>query len=88
MNKATDDESEFRRKVDDLAGWKEGSDPVELQAISDAQALIAGAKLRLVDAVRAARSEGSTWRDIGRALGTTHQSAHKKFAPLVDGNAS
>lgn len=30
-----------------------------------------------------ARAEGMSWPEIGRALGVSHQAAHRRFAPLV-----
>ncbi|MEU8347859.1 hypothetical protein AB0C74_39695 [Spirillospora sp. NPDC048832] len=40
---------------------------------------VAEAQIRLADAVQAARAEGSSWAEIGRAAGMTRQSAHERW---------
>jgi hypothetical protein len=33
--------------------------------------------------VRAAIEHGCSWADVGRALGTSRQAAHERYAPLI-----
>jgi len=56
----------------DTIGW---SDELELAA-READA----ARRRLNDAVAAARADGASWADIGRATGLTRQSAHERWS--------
>lgn len=37
-----------------------------------------------VELIKAARSFGATWAEIGVALGVSRQTAHKRFGPYVD----
>lgn len=46
---------------------------IEAQAVNAAQA-------RLTEAVRAAKTAGASWADIGSAVGVTRQSAHERWA--------
>jgi hypothetical protein len=38
----------------------------------------------LDDAVTLARTQGATWSEIGEALGTSEQAAHKRFAGHIN----
>lgn len=58
------------------------ADPVRaLQAARDLRILISVGEL---GAVRQARLDGSTWSDIGDALGMSKQAAQQRFGLLVD----
>jgi hypothetical protein len=39
-------------------------------------------------AVRAARSQGRTWEEIGEAVGTTRQAAWQRFSKMAPANPS
>lgn len=41
---------------------------------------LARAEEELDEAVMAARERGATWEQVGEALGTTRQGAHRKYA--------
>ncbi len=55
-------------------------DSFRLQAVAEAQAALEGdARNRLREAVVAARLDGHSWADIGRALGVSRQAASQRF---------
>jgi hypothetical protein len=54
-----------------------------LQGIVDAATEIDAATEALGESVAVARADGHTWGSIGQALGTTAQSAHKRFSRKV-----
>lgn len=60
-----------------------GSDPgipeSGLAQVREKHRLIEAANRDLPGAVAQARTEGATWDDIGRVLGTTRQAAHQRF---------
>jgi hypothetical protein len=55
-----------------------------LKAITDANAGIAEAKERLLDAVVEARRQGMSWGPIGAMLGITRQAARTRFSDRVE----
>ncbi len=57
----------------------------DLQAISDLVERIAEADEELTAAIALSRRLGRSWGDIARVLGVTRQSAHAKYAELVEG---
>jgi hypothetical protein len=62
-----------REAVDELA---RGDDAVRLEA---ANRLRRATEALVTELVAAARSEGSTWADIGEVLGVSTQAAHQKY---------
>lgn len=42
----------------------------------------ARAEAELAEAVRTARGQGTSWRDLGEALGTSGEAARQKYAAL------
>lgn len=42
------------------------------------------AERELTEAVRAARRSGISWRELGSLLGTSGQSAQRRYGPLID----
>lgn len=69
-------------KIDVLAELLSGIDPAWRGGLDTVQALRMireTAESALTEAVAQARAEGESWDSIGRALGTTRQSAHERF---------
>jgi hypothetical protein len=52
-----------------------------LQMIAAAQTMVSLAEDVLGEVIAQARDEGSTWQQIGDALGTTRQAAFQRFGP-------
>jgi len=50
--------------------------------LADARDDLHRARLRYSDAVRAARVAGYSWAEIGRVLGASKQSLHRRFGDL------
>jgi DNA-directed RNA polymerase specialized sigma24 family protein len=50
--------------------------------LADARDDLHRARLRYADAVRAARVAGYSWGEIGRVLGVSKQSLHRRFGDL------
>lgn len=64
-----------------IAEWHEHVAPaLAVEAIADAAAEVAAATDRLDAAVRAARTAGASWSDVGRGAGITRQSANERWA--------
>jgi DNA-directed RNA polymerase specialized sigma24 family protein len=67
-----------------------GHDPVFVEVASgasqrelaDARDDLHRARLRYADAVRAARVAGYSWGELGRMLGVSKQSLHRRFGDL------
>ena len=55
-----------------------------LAAITEALGAVRAAEVHLRAAVEAARESGSTWAEIGEALGTSRQAAFQRFGRPVD----
>lgn len=53
--------------------------PTALDRVWALRVIAETAERALRQAVPLARQEGASWEDIGRALGTTRQSAHERF---------
>lgn len=73
-------------KVDVLSELVRGIDPTWREGLDTVQALrmiIATAESVMPQAVAQARAEGASWEQLGRALGTTRQSAHERFGPAA-----
>jgi hypothetical protein len=69
--------------VDDAVfdAWQAHIRPLQgLEAVRQAARELAAAQARLDDAVRTARTAGSSWADIGGAVGISRQSAHERWA--------
>lgn len=49
---------------------------LELACIASAEAMLEGVKCA---AVRAARADGASWAEVGRALGITKQAAQQRY---------
>lgn len=52
------------------------------ELLKEAARLVAGAEATLKIAVVAERLRGTSWAEIGEALGVTRQSAHERYAPF------
>lgn len=66
-----------------FAEWRAHVKPLTaLDAVREQAAGVTAAQARLTEAVRAARQAGSSWTDIGRAVGISRQSAHERWAGL------
>jgi hypothetical protein len=52
------------------------------ELLEGATRLVAGAEAALRMAIVAERLRGTSWADIGEALGVTRQSAHERYAPF------
>lgn len=74
-----------------LEAWADDVDEVDL-ALADTDALKAIAEYAdrrdrveaaLTEAVRAARSAGRSWNEIGTMLGVTKQAAQRKYSKLA-----
>ncbi|MEU7206102.1 hypothetical protein [Streptomyces sp. NPDC045470] len=82
--------SDAYRQVADLAlhGVTTGYDGSSIAGggsyVEEAAALVAGAESVLRRAVVYERERGTSWEEIGAALGIAKQSAHKKFAADVE----
>ncbi|MEU6965020.1 hypothetical protein [Streptomyces chrestomyceticus] len=82
--------SDAYREVADLAlhGVTTGYDGSSIAGggsyVEEAAALVAGAESVLRRAVVYERERGTSWEEIGAALGIAKQSAHKKFAADVE----
>ena len=73
----------------DAERWLDGLDPDDptvhvdkvgdLREIGDALARVGAAERRVASAVLAARENGRSWTDIGRALGVSRQAAQKRY---------
>ena len=72
--------------IDQLKGAVSAGTPIEQLAAAAALAdrLRARGDELLDEFVNAARSSGSSWTEIGCALGTSKQAAHERFAALAD----
>jgi len=67
-----------------------GPDPVFVEVaggasrreLADARDDLDRARMRYVEAIRAARVAGYSWAEIGRVLGISKQSLHRRFGDL------
>ncbi|MFE3052974.1 hypothetical protein [Nocardia sp. NPDC059239] len=55
-----------------------------VEQITLAVAELDKAQRRVNDTVRAARADGASWEVIGRAAGISRQSAHERWAKIMD----
>lgn len=55
-----------------------------MDSIREAQRAIEAAQQQLRQAVHAARAQGSSWAEIGAALGVSRQAAFKRFGKPID----
>lgn len=76
-------------KDDDIGAFIDSIDPAtmrdgrHLREISSALRGVDDANEALIEAIRGARSAGDSWAMIAIALGTSRQSAHRKYAAAV-----
>lgn len=76
----------------DAAAWLDSLDPEttraedisDLRAIADAVDGLAGAQLKVENAVAAARANGRSWGRIGIVLGISRQSARERYDSSVN----
>lgn len=71
-------------KIDALADLVASLDPGRsLDAVQALRMIAQTAESAQRQAVRHARADGASWDEIGRALGTSRQAAHERYAPLT-----
>ena len=87
-------ETWWEQRAEAFAEWAQNVDPADLTPL-DTRALQRLSKLAamredvdeaIVEAVREARRQRSTWAEVGAMLGVTKQAAQQRFAPLLDGD--
>jgi hypothetical protein len=61
---------------------KTPTDTDPLQLVHEAADLEAAARARLADAITVARAAGHSWRMIGAAAGTAHQTLHRRHGRI------
>ena len=89
-------ETWWEQRAEAFAAWAQNVEPADLTPL-DTRALQRLSKLAdmredvdeaIVEAVREARRQRSTWAEVGAMLGVTKQAAQQRFAPLLDGDLS
>ncbi|WP_425298004.1 hypothetical protein, partial [Nocardia brasiliensis] len=83
-----DGESDFSAALEDavFADWDTAHvTPIDaVYPVWQAAEELGVAQSALTEAVRKARADGASWADIGTAAGMTRQSAHERWAKLID----
>ena len=62
--------------------------PVAEYLLQRAVRALAASERQVVDAVRRAREDGVSWRQIGSLIGTSGQAAHERYGPAIDQGAA